>query len=144
RATSGNWNWTRRAIGQPSSSLRSCASDRRAGLALTTRKVFPLDRQPLAAVPLRVDAVRSHSSRGSQPIPIKSAYDPVPTVNCESVPRLPARAIRPTMDASRQIPYLLIWRDRFDCGREALKVSKASDHMIDSCHHSLNVHVLGL
>jgi len=36
------------------------------------------------------------------------------------------------MDDPRQIPYLLIWRDRFDWGiREALKLSKASDHMIE-------------
>jgi len=53
-------------------------------------------------------------------------------VNCESVPRLPARAIRPMMDDPRQIPYLLLWRDRFDCGiREALRVVIASENWIE-------------
>ena len=33
-----------------------------------------------------------------------------PRVNCESVPRLPARAVRLAHDDPRQVPYLFVWR----------------------------------
>jgi hypothetical protein len=49
-------------------------------------------------------------------------------VNCESIPRLPASALRPVIDDPRGLSYLLIWRDRFDWSiREALRVISAEN-----------------
>ena len=48
-------------------------------------------------------------------------------VNCESIPRLPAWAVRWVVDDPRGVPYLLVWR-WMDAGeiKEALRLSRRS------------------
>jgi hypothetical protein len=48
-------------------------------------------------------------------------------VNCEQVPQLPACAVREVWDDPRQVPYLLLWRSRWDGEvKEAVRVRRSS------------------
>jgi len=49
-------------------------------------------------------------------------------VNCEQVPILPAWAVSRVLDDPRRIPYLLVWRSRFDgTVQEAVRVASYSE-----------------
>ena len=51
-------------------------------------------------------------------------------VNCESVPRLPAWVVRWALTDPRGVPYLLLWRWRYEEEiKEALRVSPQSEPM---------------
>src|SRR5271156_3631354 len=55
-------------------------------------------------------------------------------VNCESVPRLPASAVRWMIEDPRKIPYLLVWRWRNEESTEEavrLSVSETSGDRVD-------------
>ncbi len=47
-------------------------------------------------------------------------------LNCESVPMLPAWAVREVWEDPRRIPYLLVWKGRFDDQvKEAVRLARA-------------------
>ena len=49
-------------------------------------------------------------------------------VNCESVPALPASAVRHVLDDPRKIPYLLVWKSPWDgTVQEAVRVAAYSE-----------------
>ena len=53
-------------------------------------------------------------------------------INCESVPRLPASVMRNAVDDPRRIPYLLLWRDRWNEKiQEILRVILISENVIE-------------